>query len=145
MKKLLLSITLLLLTCCSNPKSNYQCEIREHDYDEIADQIINWENLFSIHQDDYYCYIFSTRCTHCNNIKNLVIDTALEMDNFYFVLFDSTIPISGYVQNTIGATSYSDVSILGTPTLLRIENSTLTINIAGEKQITEYLQKPCNS
>lgn len=145
MKKLLLSIALLLLTCCSNPKPSYQCEIREHDYDEIVDQIISWENIFSIKQNDYYCYIFSTRCSHCNNIKNLVIETALQMDNFYFVLFDSTIPISGDVENTIGAMSCSDISILGTPTLLRIENSTLTMNIAGEKQITEYLQKPCNS
>lgn len=145
MKTLLLPITLLLLTCCFNPKPSYQCEIREHDYDEIADQIISWENIFSINQDDHYCYIFSTRCSHCNNIKNLVIETALETDNYYFVLFDSTIPISGNVENTIGATSYSDVSILGTPTLLRIENSMLTMNIAGEKQITEYLQKPCNS
>ena len=145
MKKPLLSILLFLVTSCTQTPIKKKCEILEHDYDEIADLIISWENIFSIPKDDYYCYVFSTRCSHCKNIKDLVISNALEMDNFFFVLFTSDIPISSDVSNTIGATSYLDVSILGTPTLLRIEKHILTMNIAGENQITSNLEKPCKS
>ena len=145
MKKLLLLFLLITLTSCQETSPLNFCDTKDHDYDEIAERIITWEAIFSIQKADYYCYIFSTRCSHCNNIKSLVISTALDNDNFFFVLFISDIPISSDVSNTIGATSYIDVTVLGTPTLLRIENGMLTMNIAGENQITQYLEKPCKT
>ena len=139
-------IALTLLASCANTSSikptDDVLQVSEHDYSEIEDRIIPWEDLFTKESNRYYCYVFSKTCSHCNEIKNNVIDYALKNDNFFFVEYGKHIPLTDDITATIGATSIDNVAIMGTPTLLGLINHTLIENIAGSKKVLEKIQNP---
>lgn len=138
-------IALTLLAACSNtsstkPNSDEPPPVGEHDYVEVEDRIIPWDDLFNKESNRYYCYVFSKTCSHCNEIKNNVIDYALKNDNFFFVEYGKHIPLTDDITPTIGATSIDNVTIMGTPTLLGLINHTLIENIAGSKKVLDKIQ-----
>ena len=53
--------------------------------------------------------------------------------------YSKEIPTTSNVAETIGKEKVEEISILGTPTLLNISNGSLALNIAGEKEILDYL------
>ena len=136
----------LLVSCTNSPPSNggdnqdEKREIGEHDYSEIIDRKIAWEDTFSQDPYQYYCYIYSETCSHCNGIKNIVIDYALNHAGFYFVEFNKNIPLLADVSHTIGATDIDHTGILGTPTMFYLINHTLIENIAGSQKVVEKLE-----
>ncbi len=144
MKKQYLKIyplmTIFMISACQNNTNTISQEIPSHDYDEISHLLIKWEELFIQSNELYHCYIYSPYCSHCENIKNNVIDIALTLDNFYFLTYDHNIPILSDVSGTIGAKQIEDVGILGTPTLLEVTESAITNNIAGENSILNFLK-----
>lgn len=142
LKYTLLLIPFLVSCGLTNTKeleSEYS-NISPHDYSEVDDKLILWENVFFQEDDFYYCYIFSKTCSHCNAIKDYVIDYALRKNNMYFVEYNKDIPIMSDVSSTIDATSIDNIGILGTPTLLEVFNHALISNVAGEKNILQKLQ-----
>ena len=139
---LLIGLTFLLVGCKKSVTSSEITSISEtiaYDYDVVQEKMIMWNDLFSIEKEKYSTYIYSTRCGHCNEIKQEVISHALNDDSFYFVEYNQNIPITDNVESTIGKSSVEDISILGTPTLLVIENKILIKNIAGAKAILEAI------
>ena len=139
---LLIGLTFLLVGCKKSVTSSEITSISEtiaYDYDVVQEKMIMWNDLFSIEKEKYSTYIYSTRCGHCNEIKQEVISHALNDDSFYFVEYNQNIPITDNVEPTIGKSSVEDISILGTPTLLVIENKILIKNIAGAKAILEAI------
>ena len=139
---LLIGLTFLLVGCKKSVTSSEITSISEtiaYDYDVVQEKMIMWNDLFSIEKEKYSKYIYSTRCGHCNEIKQEVISHALNDDSFYFVEYNQNIPITDNVESTIGKSSVEDISILGTPTLLVIENKILIKNIAGAKAILEAI------
>lgn len=141
MKRLLLLPAIFCLIACSHPKiASSLAEYIEHDYLEIKDKEIVWSDLFS-KDDHYYCYIYSEYCTHCEHIKNQVIEKALSIDNLYFIHFQKDIPIFTDITTTIGETDIDKMGILGTPTFIEIENHTVSNHVAGEKEVLNLIEK----
>ena len=141
MKRLLLLPAICCLMACSQPNNaSSLAEYIEHDYLEIKDKEIIWSDLFS-KGDHYYCYIYSEYCTHCEQIKNQVIEKALNMDNFFFIHFQKNIPVLTDISATIGETDIYKMGILGTPTLIEIENQAVNQHVAGEKEVVKLLEK----
>ena len=139
---LLMVFTLLFGGCTKNIKQTSQTSIEEmshYDYDVIKEKIINWNDLFSVEKDHYNAYIYSKTCVHCNEIKQDIISYGLNHDDFYFIEYNKSIPVSESVDATIGKSNVEEISILGTPTLLTIENGILIKNIAGGKAILEAI------
>ncbi len=138
---ILLPITLLLLSC-STPKENSAVPSFTYTYDylDVENRFIAWPDLL-ISEGKYYCYIYSQYCTHCENIKQVVISKALTIDNFYFITFQKGIvPIITDVNLTIGQTDLSQIGILGTPTIIEIDNHMVKYNEAGEKAVLSFLE-----
>lgn len=133
-----------LLVACSKTEQSTSSEtiLLSHDYSEVSERMIEWKDVFMQQEDFYYCYVFSKTCSHCNAIKDYVIDYALRKNNMYFIEFNKNIPITSDVSYTIEKTRVEDIGILGTPTLLEIFNGTLIANVAGEKNILQKLQFP---
>ena len=117
-----------------------------HDYKEIEDKIIEWKDIFSICYPRYFVYIYSETCSHCNAIKNEVIEFSINSpDTFFFVRFNKEeIALTSDVKKTIGAKSVCDLSILGTPTLIEIVEGAVANNIAGSTQALEFLNSVTN-
>ena len=141
MKKLLLICILLSLNSCGKSKQEIP-NFSDFDYDDFQEAYLEYNSLFYVQKSYYFAYIYSKHCGHCNNIKYKVFEFYYaHKDSFYFIEYSSLIEITDNVVLTIGATSVCDVRILGTPTLLLIDNWTLSKNIAGEKEILNFMNE----
>ncbi len=140
-KKLFLLASMFSLISCSGEEAvSESSESSEHTYEEVSHLQIEWNDIFYVDEIYYLVYIYSEYCGHCKSMKNSIIDYALNPAKpLYFLQFSNEIPTSTNVENTIGATDVSEVSILGTPTLLEIYNKKLTSNIAGTSEICSFL------
>lgn len=113
---------------------------QNHSYQEVENREIIWSDIFNVMSSDYLVYVYSAYCGHCLSIKNLVIGTALcEIEEIYFVTYSSEVVIAQDVENTIGVASVDAIWIRGYPTLLRIYDGILIMNIAGASAISDYL------
>ena len=138
--KLTLLLTPLLIGCSTNQIPSPERSKDTFDYSDFKDINLDWENLFSPAKSLYFVYIFSVSCGHCERIKQMVLEEIDEYrDIFYITEFKSQIPITTNAKETLGKEETKEISILGTPTLLGVTNKYLSLNIAGEKEILEYL------
>ncbi len=114
----------------------------EHiEYSQITDHT-DGINLF---------YVYMKSCAHCNNIKpdiNKFYNNKPDNINFYFIEGDdpanSQIWYTGdeqsYEPYTGELTDNSQIKIVGTPTLITVEDGQVTNNFVGEKPITSHLE-----
>ena len=135
MKKYLSLLFLPFLVACSSVKKGGVIL----DYDMFQNKMIEFENLFSFEVVDYYIYIYSPNCGHCESIKQDVLEVVSLRDNIALLEFSEVIPISTSIDSTIGASDVSDISILGTPTMLEIYKNVLVQNVAGASPIINLL------
>ena len=136
-KTLIIGAT-LLLTSCVDPKNDstervvtYTSDFVSHSYDEIKDKEILYSNIFGVDSNSYYVYFYSSTCSHCANLKEFIISTALDRGDVYFVKASEEIVFLKSVEETIGLTSIEEFGILGYPSLVKIEDHIITKNIAG--------------
>ena len=135
MKKYLSLLFSPFLVACSSVKKGGVVL----DYDMFQNKMIEFENLFSSEVVDYYIYIYSPDCGHCESIKQDVLEVVSLRDNIALLEFSEVIPISTSIDSTIGASDVSDISILGTPTMLEIYKNVLVQNVAGASPIINLL------
>ena len=137
---------ILLLTSCTptsiispQKSSEISNEIIEHDYSEISYRKIGWDDIFFQDKNEYKIYFYSLTCAHCKNLKNSVIEYALKNDDLFFIEANEKVVIKNDVSDTIGATSISQMGILGYPSLIKIDQKVCVFNVAGESEIISKL------
>ena len=102
--------------------------------------IIEWSDILSQEDERYYAYIYSTQCGHCKEIKQAVINIALNSDKkIYFITYTKDIPIITNASNNIGVDNYENLGIIGTPTLFEIEHKVVLDCYTGSEAIIETL------
>lgn len=111
-----------------------------HTYDEVREKHIYWSNIFTRKDDSYLVYIYSLTCSHCNAIKNDVIEFALTVNiPMYFITSSPEILIDQQLATKQNVNSLENLAIRGYPTLLYLVDHVVMINIAGEKGILDTL------
>jgi len=110
-----------------------------HNYDEIADRMILWDDVFKIVREKYFVYFFSKTCSHCRNIKDFMIEKILNNDNIFAVESSKDVVFVSDTSTTLGDIDKINFGILGYPTLIYVENYYLKNNEAGEKNIKNLL------
>lgn len=145
MKKLMLILPILLLSSCSIYESTEQSFLSSeevsinHEYDEIANQKLLWNDIFSVAKPTYFVYFYSLVCENCNSIKNEIIKYGLANDDIYFVQDSKEFVFGNDILKTIGVSDVSFFFISGFPTLVLIKNSKITNHIVGTKNIIDFL------
>lgn len=133
-------LTLLISGCSSSKVEAATPTKTSRDYNEFADLYLEWKNLFSPAKSQYFVYIYSISCSHCNTIKQDVLAFVNEYKDYcYLTEYTQDIKLSSNVSNTIGKEKVEEVFILGTPTLIEISDKHVAVNIAGEKDILNYI------
>lgn len=139
-------ISTILLTSCNshfNISSNGQSETinstKEHDYNEVSDKKITWNCIFFEAKTPYFVYCYSLTCSHCASLKNAIIEYAIKNDNLYFYEDSKDTILKGEVDNTIGVSSSSELAIKGFPSLIKIEEGKVVLNLYGETKISNEL------
>lgn len=132
----------LLAGCQTDQQTSHQYDSQTVlDYDDFTDNKIEWKDLFSPAKSQYFVYIYSISCGHCNQIKEEVLTfVSAHKESFYLIEFSAAVTLTNNVAETIGKEKVEEIFILGTPTLLEISNWVLTVNIAGEKDILNFLR-----
>ena len=144
-KTLLLINAPFLLFGCSQTSSityDYEESVIEMDrsYEEIKEYELTWETMFDVNSDSYYVYFYSVTCNHCAQLKNYIIEKALERKDIYFVKGSNKDQISSEPQNTKYAENPGDIWILGYPSLIKIADKKCVKNLAGINQIKGELK-----
>ena len=112
----------------------------DHNYEEIKEYEIMRETMFDVGVVSYYVYFYSTTCNHCDEIKNFMIEKALERKDIYFVKGSSKDKITNNEKLLIGAENPENFYILGYPTLALIRNKKCVKNLAGITKIQQELK-----
>ena len=145
-KKTLCLLTVIFLVGCSPNKveEEYFNDLPkvalEHDYSEIKNYELSWEALFDPEDECYFVYCYSLTCNHCNELKNFMIEKALEKQNIYFVKGTNKVAFTDNVFTTLGSTNVNQMAILGFPSCIKIEDHVCKKNVAGVTQIKELLK-----
>lgn len=147
MQKQLFKIILSMIVLCScNNETIIQTEqysnvsFQNFNYDDISDYELVRDTIFDVASDDYYVYFYSMSCSHCEELKNYIIEKALDRGDIYFVKGTSKDQITNDPKKSIGAGIPEDIWILGYPTLLQIKNKKCSKNLAGITQIKAELK-----
>ena len=111
-----------------------------HDYDEVGDYELMWDTMFDVETEQYYVYIYSTTCSHCEDLKNYIIEKAISNKNIYFVKGSSKDQIGNTANKQKYAENPGDIWILGYPSLIQISRKKCTKNLAGTVQIKGELK-----
>lgn len=107
-----------------------------HDYREINHLRIFWSQIFLVEEDNYYVYLFSPTCSHCNQIKNRMIEYALNPTiPLYFVQESTSVEINDSKANDLNVDNLDDLGIRGYPTLLNLVNHAVIKHLSGVTQI----------
>lgn len=143
MRKILLNLffiiqmPIFLISCSVSDNSSTMVN---YDYDMVKNLHLDFENIFNVDKKEYYVYFYSKNCLHCLLLKNEIIPLALKKDNLYFVEYVDEIPIGSNVIDTIGATTIDEFFIIGTPTLIYINDKRVEINTTNEDIILSLLK-----
>lgn len=112
--------------------------LRNYEYSEISNYLIIWNDIFFINKTEFYVYFFSKTCSHCERLKNAMIPVILNHEEFFACESSHDHIIEMDAETRIGIPDI-ELTIRGYPTLIYIENKIIKMNIAGEKQITNFL------
>ncbi|WOO89149.1 hypothetical protein R2F61_00175 [Mollicutes bacterium LVI A0078] len=149
MKKLIIGMLIVLIALVAalavlgqGSSASLYADGTHADYNQIGDDVVG-TNLY---------YFYQESCVHCNNIKEDIADFYYSDEHedidFYFVdaaqsknsdvwfrgESDDFVPPSGKF------TDYTDIQILGTPTLIEIMDGQITQFLVGEEAIPAYLE-----
>ena len=143
MKKALILLSCLLLTgCFGDDKSEKKTQEEPIlDYYSIADQKINWGDIFSQKEKEYLIYFYSEYCGHCKSIKEEVLSYYYLCEKaFYFVdIVEQKAVIKSDRDSIIGTKSIKDFYILGTPFLINIKEKMVDSYYAGTEAILNFI------
>ena len=147
MQKQLFKVILFTIVLCScSNETIIQTEqysnvsFQNFNYDDISDYELVRDTIFDVASDDYYVYFYSMSCSHCEELKNYIIEKALDRGDIYFVKGTSKDQITNDPKKSIGAGISENIWILGYPTLLQIQNQKCSKNLAGITQIKAELK-----
>ena len=145
MKKLMLVFHILLLSFCSIYESTEQSFLSSeevsinHEYDEIVNQKLLWNDIFSVAKPTYFVYFYSLVCQNCNYSKNAISEYAIKNQNIFFVQDSKEFVFGNDISKTIGISDISFFFISGFPTLIEIDNAILVNHVVGVNNIRKTL------
>ncbi len=107
-------------------------KVINHSYTEVENLHIFYSEIFKQQQVTYFVYFYSLTCSHCASIKNEIIEFALsKKETIFFIKSSPEITIDENKAKEINVSNISDLAIRGYPSLIKIDESTLTLNVAG--------------
>ena len=130
-----------LLTSCSSNESSLETTKKFKDFEVVINNSIKWPDILNQEEENYIIFFFSETCAYCHEIQQEVIDFAITcpLKTYFLDTMENEVPIDS--DKKIGVTNYEEASINGTPSILEVENATITANISGIDDCLTYLNE----
>ena len=138
MKNILLTLVSFALFCsCSSKEAGKK---KEYNYDDYESYKISYSEVFERKEESYLVYFYSEYCGYCLSIKEDILSF---VDGHYFPIYlcnDVENFSIGYDdEQSIGCEDNNCLLICGTPSLIRIENHKVVMNVCGANSVLTYL------
>ena len=131
----------IVVSCSPTRETTNNKNIVEQE-EIIKNKEIPWLEALNQKENHYIIFVYSETCGHCHDMMDEIIDFAKSdiLVTYFINTRKNEVPISReIIENT---TDITELSILGTPTILEIESKTVIKNIAGiDKCLTFLIDK----
>ena len=132
-------LTILLASCTGNSSSKSSSSAKTMP----PENEIKLVNSLSQEEEQYLIFFHSETCNHCKEIMGDVISFAEEnIIKTYFLNIsdpDNNIQRCTKEELTVGIDKVEDLRILGTPTIVKVENGVTTKNEGGKEKCLTLL------
>ena len=133
----LLSIS--LITSCTPTEESAPQYKAFKEFQVVVDNSIKWPDILNQEEKNYIIFFYSETCAYCHEMQEEVIDFAITcpLKTYFLDVMENDVPIDS--DKKIGVSNYEEASINGTPSILEIENATITTNFSGIDECLTYL------
>ena len=137
---LFVSLTSLAIVVSCSPSretTNNKNVIEQEEI--IKNKSISWLDALNQKENNYIIFVYSETCGYCHDMMDEILDFAKsEILVTYFINSQIyKVPISNEIKENIA--DINQLSILGTPTILEIDNKIVVNNIAGIDKCLNFL------
>lgn len=130
-------ICCLLLSSCSFPSTESIPRLTPHDYNELQERQLQASTLFF--SGTYQVYFYSLECSVCLSMKNEVVEFGLHHEDFFLYLIDDKMKYR-YDTTCVGATSFEEIFLPGTPSLFQIKQGRVEEVLIGKREILSWME-----
>ena len=138
-------IVAAVFTSCSPVKSESSNENALNEYGIVHDQAVNWDDCLSQKEERYLVFFHADSCGHCQIIMEDVIafaQSGITKTYFLDVGKQKDKIRTCYLEDlTIGAESVDELAILGTPTIIEVEDGMTIANVPGKESCLTFLNE----
>ena len=131
--------TLAIVMSCSPTRdiTNNKSANEQQEYLKLHE--ISWLETLNQKENHYIIFVYSITCGYCHEMMDEIIDFAKcdILETYFINTENSEVPINAETKEYI--TEIEELSIIGTPTILEIENKIVINNIAGIDKCLSFL------
>ena len=130
-----------LITSCTPTEESVPQYKAFKEFQVVVDNSIKWPDILNQEENKYIIFFYSETCAYCHEMQEEVIDFAITcpLKTYFLDALENDVPIDS--DKKIGVSNYEEASINGTPSILEIENTTITANISGIDDCLTYLNE----
>lgn len=128
-----------LLASCSQSENTSESFKAYKDFEVVVNNSITWPEILKQEEENYIIFLYSETCAYCHEMQQEVVDFAITcpLKTYFLNTSENTVPIKE--DKVINVKNYEEASITGTPTILEVNDATITDNIAGIDDCLTYL------
>ena len=140
LRLLFVSLTSLAIVVSCSPTrdiTNTKSAIEQQEI--VIKQQIPWLEALSQKENHYIIFVYSPTCGYCHDMMDEIIDFAKSeiLPTYFINTQNNEVPIYQEINENIA--SIDELGILGTPSILEIENKVAIRNIAGIDKCLSFL------
>ena len=132
-----------VFTSCSSKGSESTSKNAIQEYEIVNKQEIYLDDCLSQIEEKYLVFFHSETCTHCQEIIEDVIAFAnSSIIKTYFLNVskkENKITRCSQDEIEVGIDKVEDLRIVGTPTIVEVEEGVTTVNVAGKSACLAFL------
>lgn len=132
-------LSICALTACSQSENSSESFKPYKDFEVVVNNSITWPEILNQEEKSYIIFFYSETCAYCHEMQQEVIDFAITCPLKTYFLNTSENTVSIKEDKVINVKNYEEASITGTPTILEVNDATITDNIAGIDDCLTYL------
>ena len=135
----------VVFTSCSTGKSESSSKNVIQEYGIVSKQDVNLADCLSQIEEKYLIFFYSETCGHCKEIiEDVTLFAESNIIKTYFLNIsknENKIERCSHDEIEIGIDSVEKLKIVGTPTIVEVENGVTTANVVGKDSILSFLNE----
>ena len=132
--------TLAIVVACSPAKSPTNDKNTFSEYEIVNKQQLTWESIFSL-DGNYLVFFYSETCSYCHEMMENIISFAESgiIPTFFLDTNQNDVSFNKIGEPPTGYVPIEEFFIIGTPSLIEIEEGIITAHLVGLDDCLTYL------